>query len=69
MKNKEVKVPEKYPPVRFKRPVKELLQKRASKLAHERGLDELPLPAYVSEASQFFEDNRPKPNNGEGVVV
>ena len=61
-------MPEKYPPVRFKRPVKETLQKRAHQLATERGLDELPLPAYISEASQFFEDNRPKPNGDVGVV-
>ena len=61
MKPKEEKMPEKYPPVRFKRPVKEMLQKRANALAKERGVDEIPLPAYVSEASQYFEDNRPKP--------
>lgn len=47
-----------YPQVRFKRNIKEKLQQRADKLAKERGLDELPLPTYIAEASQFFEDNR-----------
>lgn len=61
-------MPEKYPPVRFKRPVKEQLQNRADALAKERGVGEIPIPAYVAEASQFFEDNRPKPNNVGGVT-
>jgi hypothetical protein len=51
---------EKYPPVRFKAEVKDLLQKRAETIAKERGGGELSLPAYIAEASQFFEDNRPK---------
>lgn len=33
---------------------------RAAILASERGLDKLSLPAYIAEASKFFEDHRPK---------
>lgn len=51
---------EKYPPVRFKAEVKDLLQERADALAKERGGGELSLPAYIAEASQFFEENRKK---------
>ena len=56
---------EKYPPVRFKRPAKDTLQERADALAKERGLDEMSIPAYVMEASQYFEDNRKKPQEDQ----
>ena len=52
---------EKYPPVRFKAEVKDLLQRRADTLAKERGTGEMSLPQYIAEASQYFEDNRKKP--------
>jgi hypothetical protein len=55
---------EKYPPVRFKADVKDLLQERATTLAKERGIDEMSLPQYIAEASQYFEDNRQKAGNG-----
>lgn len=51
---------EKYPPVRFKADLKETLQERAIALAKERGLDDMSLPQYIAEASQFFEENRVK---------
>jgi hypothetical protein len=59
---------EKYPPVRFKRELKETLQGRADSLAKERGLgaEDISLPAYLAEASQFFEDNRPKAEASNG---
>ena len=54
-------MPEKYPPIRFKAEAKQTLQDRADQLSKERGGADISLPAYIMEASQFFEENRPKP--------
>lgn len=51
-------MPEKYPPVRFKAELRDTLQGRANDLALERGGGEISLPAYIAEASQFFEEHR-----------
>lgn len=50
-----------YRPVRFPIVTHETLKERAAKLAQERGQQEVTLPSYLMEASQFFENNRAKP--------
>jgi hypothetical protein len=48
-------MPEDYPPIRFKRGAKLLLQKRAARKAKVLGLESLSIAAYVMMASDAFE--------------
>lgn len=48
-------------PIRVQGDVHQTFTDRAAALAGERGVPEITLPAYLAEASKFFEDNRPKP--------
>jgi hypothetical protein len=47
-------------PIRVQGDVHKVFTERAAALAAERGVPEIKLPAYLAEASKFFEDNRPK---------
>lgn len=54
------RVPNESKPIRVQAEVHETFIKRAAALAAERGIPEIKLPAYLAEASKFFEDHRPK---------
>lgn len=57
---KESPVQPDYKPIRMKTPKWQEIKDRADALAEERG-GSVSLPDYISEASKFFEENRPKP--------
>lgn len=53
-------------PIRVHKDVHQVFLDRAAALSFERGqATSMSLPAYLQEASKFFEDNRPKAGSND----